>query len=182
MANGSTKNRSVCGGDARSAQPIPVLAPRDDESPDSQGSPDSKEESGKKKKGGGSCSGGAEGTGAGDHAACCPCPTKECPTPKLTLQVDTNDVPENWWDQLPDFDPRVYDAISMEQAAACVNYITQGLPDMNDAERQLEARKFRKICPKLKVQVPRTKVIKPREITYDTKVSAFVQESHSQTY
>ena len=35
-------------------------------------------------------------------------------TPKFKLEIEKNDVPENWWDRLPDIDPRVYDAISME--------------------------------------------------------------------
>lgn len=37
-------------------------------------------------------------------------------TPKYKMEIEKNDLPENWWDKLPDFDPRVYDAISLEQA------------------------------------------------------------------
>lgn len=81
-------------------------------------------------------------------------------------------MPENWWDKLPDFDPRVYDAIMMEQAEACVNYIFNGLPDMNELMNQMESFKFRKTCPRLKVQVPRTKVIRPSEINYDVTIDS----------
>lgn len=131
-----------------------------------------------KKKGGG-CSGGS-GPGAEEYS----CSDGQChknPKPPLfKLEIEENDVPENWWDKLPDFDPRVYDAISMEQAAACVNYIFEGLPDMHELENQIEARKHRKICPRLKTNVPRTKVIKPKEIKYETTIDTWMKKD--QTY
>lgn len=89
---------------------------------------------------------------------------------RLKLEIEENDIPENWWDKLPDFDPRVYDAIMMEKAAACVDFIFQDLPDMHEIMNNMTARGFRKICPRLKTKVPRTKVIKPTEIVYDTIV------------
>ena len=67
----------------------------------------------------------------------------------------------------------------MEQAAACVDYIFQGLPDMHEIEHGLEANKFRKTCPRLKVNVPRTKVIKPKEVIYDTKVDDFIKKDRA---
>ena len=73
-----------------------------------------------KKKGGG-CSG--ETQGVEDYSTA----SNKChgtpETPKFKLEIQKNNLPENWWDKLPDFDPRVYDAIAMEQAAACVDYI-----------------------------------------------------------
>ena len=131
-----------------------------------------------KKKGGGGCS----GNSSSDSSSSCNNPIgeqtpEEAPkTPKFKLKIDENDIPENWWDKIPDFDPRVYDAISMEQAAACVEYIFDGLPEIHDLEHQIEARKFRKICPRLKTQVPRTKVIMPKSIKYDTKIDAFIKD------
>ena len=64
----------------------------------------------------------------------------------------------------------------MEQAAACVEYIFDGLPEIHDLEHQIEARKFRKICPRLKTQVPRTKVIMPKSIKYDTKIDEIIKD------
>ena len=131
------------------------------------------------KKKGGSCS----GNSSSDSSSSCnnligeQTPEEAPKTPKFKLKIDENDIPENWWDKIPDFDPRVYDAISMEQAAACVEYIFDGLPEIHDLEHQIEARKFRKICPRLKTQVPRTKVQKPREIKYDTKIDAFIKDN-----
>ena len=131
-----------------------------------------------KKKGGGGCS----GNSSSDSSSSCNNPIgeqtpEEAPkTPKFKLKIDENDIPENWWDKIPDCDPRVYDAISMEQAAACVEYIFDGLPEIHDLEHQIEARKFRKICPRLKTQVPRTKVIMPKSIKYDTKIDAFIKD------
>ena len=73
-----------------------------------------------KKGGGGGCS---EGAGKGKYSAS----DEQChdnpKTPLYKLEIEENQLPENWWDKLPDFDPRVYDAIAMEQAAACVDYI-----------------------------------------------------------
>ena len=132
------------------------------------------------KGGGGGCSGGSGGSGMGDYSSASGGCHKTPETPKYKLEIEENKVPENWWDKLPDFDPRVYDSISMEQAAACVNYIFKGLPDMRELEHQMEARKFRKTCPRLKVDVPRTKVIKPKEIIYDTKIDDFIKKD--QTY
>ena len=68
----------------------------------------------------------------------------------------------------------------MEQAAACVNYIFEGLPDMHDLENKLQAKGFPKICPRLKTQVPRTKIIMPKEIIYDTTMDSFIKKD--QTY
>lgn len=140
---------------------------------------DDEEQQKPQKKKGGSCS----GNSSSDSSSSCNNPIgeqtpEEAPkTPKFKLKIDENDIPENWWDKIPDFDPRVYDAISMEQAAACVEYIFDGLPEIHDLEHQIEARKFRKICPRLKTQVPRTKVKKPREIKYDTKIDAFIKDN-----
>ena len=35
-------------------------------------------------------------------------------TPKYKMEIEVNDLPENWWDKIPDFDPRIYDAIALE--------------------------------------------------------------------
>ena len=59
----------------------------------------------------------------------------------------------------------MYDAISMEQAAACVKYIFDELPDIHELENMMEARKNRKNCARLKTSVPRTKIVKPKELT-----------------
>ena len=127
-----------------------------------------------KTRSGGGCGGGSGG-GSAYQASDKQC--HETPEqPKYKLEIETNKVPENWWDKIQDFDPRVYDAIAMEQAAACVDYIFKGLPDMRELEHQMEARKHRKICPKLKVQVPRTKVIKPKEIKYETTIDTFIKK------
>ena len=158
----------------------PVGAVIGDKIQDAISDDDKKEEEQQKpqKKKGGSCS----GNSSSDSSSSCNNPIgeqtpEEAPkTPKFKLKIDENDIPENWWDKIPDFDPRVYDAISMEQAAACVGYIFDGLPEIHDLEHQIEARKFRKICPRLKTQVPRTKVIMPREIKYDTKIDAFIKD------
>ena len=147
-----------------------VTGDDDDKEEDEQQKP-------QKKKGGG-CS----GNSSSDSSSSCNNPIgeqtpEEAPkTPKFKIKIDENDIPENWWDKIPDFDPRVYDAISMEQAAACVEYIFDGLPEIHDLEHLIEARKFRKICPRLKTQVPRTKVQKPREIKYETKIDAFIKD------
>ena len=128
----------------------------------------------KKKKDGGGCSG---GTSRVEEYKCSDGQCHATPeTPKFKLEIEQNDVPENWWDNLPDIDPRVYDAISMEQAAACVKYIFDGLPDMHELENSMEARGFRKICPRLKTKVPRTKIIRPKEIIYDTRISDFIKK------
>lgn len=136
-----------------------------------------------KKRGGGGCSGGSSGAGqssSSDSSNSSDSQNSEenskddsnKPDPKkLKEEIEENDIPENWWDKLPDFDPRVYDAIMMEQAAACVNYIFEGLPDMHELENSMVARGFPKICPRLKTQVPRTKVVMPKEIKYDTKIN-----------
>lgn len=132
------------------------------------------------KKKGGSCGGGAGGAGVGEYS----CSDGQChknpKTPLYKLEIEENDLPENWWDKLPDFDPRVYDAISMEQAAACVDYIFEGLPEMHELENQIQARGFRKICPRLKTKVPRTKIIKPKEIIYNQTMDSFIKKD--QTY
>ena len=133
----------------------------------------SSQQDSEKKKGGG-CSGGTQGVEdySSSQGKCHGTPE----TPKFKLEIQKNNLPENWWDKLPDFDPRVYDAIAMEQAAACVDYIFEGLPDMHELEHQIEARKHRKICPRLKTQVPRTKVIKPKEIKYETTIDTFIKK------
>ena len=134
---------------------------------------------------GGGCGGGSGGAGApGDPGVIDISTSDQTPqtapkTPKYKLEIEDNYLWENWWDKLPDFDPRVYDAIMMEQAEACVNYIFQGLPDMHELENALEAKKFRKICPRLKTQVPRTKVIKPKEIKYTTRIDDFIKEDRT---
>ena len=129
------------------------------------------------KKKGGACGG---GSGSGAYKAS----DKQChktpKPPKFKLEIDENDIPENWWDKLPDFDPRVYDAIAMEQAAATVDYIFKGLPPMPEIENKIEARKGRKTCPKLKANVPRTKVIKPKEVKYETTIDTWMKKD--QTY
>ena len=132
-----------------------------------------------KKKGGG-CGGNSGGAGVGELSTSDNTPINSPKTPKFKLEIEDNDIPENWWDKLPDFDPRVYDAIMMEQAAACVGYIFKDLPDMNELRNQMESNKNRMTCPRLKVQVPRTKVIKPREISYETKIDSFIKSD--QTY
>lgn len=66
-----------------------------------------------KKKGGG-CSGGSNGAGVGDYSTAEGGCHKNPKTPLFKLEIEENKLPENWWDKLPDFDPRVYDAIAME--------------------------------------------------------------------
>lgn len=93
-------------------------------------------------------------------------------TPKHKLEIEKNDIPENWWDKLPDFDPRVYDAMMIGAAGACVNYIMAD--DIDKLELKMEARKLRK-SKTVKTQVPRTTVAAPTEITYDTKIDDFIK-------
>ena len=130
----------------------------------------------KEKAKGGSCGGGAGGAGSGQYSASDGACHKNPKTPLYKLEIEENKLPENWWDKLPDFDPRVYDAIAMEQAAACVKYVFDGLPDMHELENMIEARGFRKICPRLKTNVPRTKIVKPREIKYETTIDTWVKD------
>ena len=141
----------------------------------SGGTSGSSDDGGKQKSGGG-CGGGAGGAGVGEYS----CSDGQChktpKTPYYKLEIEENKLPENWWDKLPDFDPRVYDAIAMEQAAACVDYIFKGLPDMRELEHEMEARKNRKTCPRLKTQVPRTKVIKPKEVKCETTIDTFIKK------
>ena len=40
----------------------------------------------------------------------------------------------------------------------------------------MEARKNRKTCPRLKTQVPRTKVIKPHEVKCEVKIESFIKK------
>lgn len=63
------------------------------------------------KKKGGSC---GAGSGSGQYSASDGACHKNPKTPLFKLEIEENDLPENWWDKLPDFDPRVYDAIAME--------------------------------------------------------------------
>lgn len=137
---------------------------------------DEEGDDGEKKKGG-SCGG---GSGSNAYQAS----DKQCHAnpepPRFKLEIEENKVPENWWDKLPDFDPRVYDAIAMEQAAACVKYVFDNLPEQHELEHLMEARKGRKICPRLKVCVPRTKVKKPKEIKYETVIDTWIKKD--QTY
>lgn len=136
----------------------------------------SEEEQKKSRGSGGGCSGGSGGSSDGNNSSSmCVCDHKSPETPKLKLEIEENDLPENWWDRLPDFDPRVFDAILMEQSKACVDYIFSGLPDMHDLENQIESNKNPKTCPRLTTQVPRTKVIKPLEVIYDTPIDAFIK-------
>jgi len=128
-----------------------------------------------KKKGGG-CSASSGGAGVGDYSASDGQCHKNPKPPLYKLEIDENDVPENWWDKLPDFDPRVYDAIAMEQAAACVDYIFDGIPDIHELENKIEARKHPQICPRLKTNVPRTKVIRPRELKCEVKIDSWMKK------
>lgn len=64
----------------------------------------------------------------------------------------------------------------MEQAAACVNYIFKDLPEIHDLENSIEGNKHMKTCSRQKVQVPRTKVIKPKEIKYETTIDTFIKK------
>lgn len=128
-----------------------------------------------KKKGGG-CGGGAGGAGSGQYSASDGACHKNPKTPLFKLEIEENKLPENWWDKLPDFDPRVYDAIAMEQAAACVDYIFQGLPDMHEIENGIQANGFRKTCPRLKTQVPRTKVIMPKSVKQEVKINSWMKK------
>ena len=139
---------------------------------------ESTEESGKNKSGGG-CGGGSGGAGVGEYSSSDGQCHKTPKTPYYKLEIQENNLPENWWDKLPDFDPRVYDAIAMEQAAACVKYIFDGLPDMHELEHLIEAKKHRKICPRLKTQVPRTKIIKPKEIKYETTIDTWIKKDET---
>ena len=132
-----------------------------------------------KSKGGG-CGGGSGGAGSGQYSASDGACHKNPKTPLFKLEIEENDLPENWWDKLPDFDPRVYDAIAMEQAAACVDYIFQGLPDMHETAHEIQSNGFPKTCPRLKTQVPRTKVIKPKEVKCEVKIESFIKKD--QTY
>lgn len=141
---------------------------------------DQVEETVKEKAKGGGCGGGSGGAGSGQYSASDGACHKNPKTPLYKLEIEENKLPENWWDKLPDFDPRVYDAIAMEQAEACVNYIFQGLPDMHEVENQIQSNGFRKTCPRLKTQVPRTKVIKPKEVKQEVKIESFIKKD--QTY
>lgn len=141
---------------------------------------DQVEETVKEKAKGGGCGGGSGGAGSGQYSASDGACHKNPKTPLYKLEIEENKLPENWWDKLPDFDPRVYDAIAMEQAEACVNYIFQGLPDMHEVENQIQSNGFRKTCPRLKTQVPRTKVIKPKEVKQEVKIESFIRKD--QTY
>lgn len=138
-----------------------------------QGSDEEQEE---KKKGGGPCGSGAGGAGSGQYSASDGACHKNPKTPLYKLEIEENKLPENWWDKLPDFDPRVYDAIAMEQAEACVNYIFQGLPDMHEVENQIQSNGFRKTCPRLKTQVPRTKVIMPKSVKQEVKINSWMKK------
>ena len=132
------------------------------------------------KKRGGSCGGEAGGAGSGQYSAADGACHKNPKTPLFKLEIEENKPPENWWDKLPDLDPRVYDAIAMEQAAACVDYIFKGLPDMHEIEHSIQANGFRKTCPRLKTQVPRTKTIKPKFVKCEVKIDSWVKKD--QTY
>lgn len=57
-----------------------------------------------------------------------------------------------------------------------MDYIFEGLPDIHELENQMEARKHRKTCPRLKTQVPRTKVIKPQEVKCEVKIDSFIKK------
>ena len=128
---------------------------------------------------GSGCSNGSGGAGVGEYSSSDEVQHESPETPKHKLDIQYNYLPENWWDKLPDFDPRVYDALAMEQAAACVQYIFDGLPDVHELENMIESRKNRKTCTRLKVQVPRTKVLTPKEITYDTTIDTFVRKDQA---
>ena len=134
------------------------------------------EEKAEKTRSGGGCSGGAGGAGVGEYSASDGQCHENPKTPLFKLEIEENNLPENWWDKLPDFDPRVYDAIAMEQAAACVKYIFDGLPGIHELEHQMEARKNPKTCPRLKTQVPRTKVIRPKEVKCEVKIDKFIKK------
>ena len=129
-----------------------------------------------KTRSGGGCSGGAGGAGVGEYSASDGQCHENPKTPLFKLEIEENNLPENWWDKLPDFDPRVYDAIAMEQAAACVKYIFDGLPDIHELENMIESRKNPKTCPRLKTQVPRTKVTIPKEVKCEVKIDSFIKK------
>lgn len=97
---------------------------------------------GEKARGGG-CSNGSSGAGVGEYSSSDKVKHESPETPKYKLEIQMNYPPENWWDKLPDFDPRIYDAISMEQAAACVKYIFDGIPEIHELEHMIESRKNR---------------------------------------
>jgi hypothetical protein len=131
-----------------------------------------KEEAEEQKKKGGSCGGGSGGSGVGEYSASDGQCHKNPKTPLFKLEIEENDLPENWWDKLPDFDPRVFDAMLLDAAKACVDYVMSD--DIDKLEAKIEARKFRK-SEKIQTQIPRTQVVAPTEITYDTKIDTFVQ-------
>lgn len=91
----------------------------------------------------------------------------------MELDIQETQVQKNWWNNLPHFEPRVFDAILMEQARSCVNYIFMDLPDMHELENRIESNKNPNTSSFMKVSIPRTKVIKPQEITYDTPIDGF---------
>ena len=126
------------------------------------------------KKRGGNCSGNSEGDG--EYKASDGQCHKTPETPRYKLEIEDNDIPENWWDKLPDFDPRVYDAIALEQAAACVKYVFDGLPDVHELENMMESRKNRKTCSRLKTNVPRTQIVKPKELKYTTTIDSWMKK------
>lgn len=138
-----------------------------------------KEEQQKTRSGGG-CSGGAGGAGVGEYSASDGQCHENPKTPLFKLEIEENNLPENWWDKLPDVDPRVYDAIAMEQAAACVKYIFDGIPDIHELENMIESRKNPKTCPRLKTQVPRTKIRIPKSVKCEVKIDSFIKKD--QTY
>lgn len=134
----------------------------------------------KSRGGGGGCSIGSDGAGNGQYSASDGQCHDNPKTPLYKLEIEENELPENWWDKLPDVNPRVYDAIAMEQAAACVNYIFLGLPDMHEIEHGIQANGFRNTCTRLKIQVPRTKTIQPKEVKCQVKIDSFIRKD--QTY
>ena len=50
---------------------------------------------------------------------------------------------------------------------------------MHELENSMEARKNRKTCPRLKTQVPRTKVIKPKEVIANTPIDDFLRSDET---
>lgn len=97
----------------------------------------------------------------------------------MELDIQETQVQKNWWNNLPHFEPRVFDAILMEQARSCVNYIFMDLPDMHELENRIESNKNPKTCPRLKTQVPRTKIIKPLETVYNIPIDSFINTNET---
>jgi hypothetical protein len=47
---------------------------------------------------------------------------------------------------------------------------------MHEIEHEIQANGFRKTCPRLKTQVPRTKVIMPKSVKQEVKIDSWMKK------